>query len=147
MTSSPKMPFWSEIEDLEARIPQGKLEYLRERFRNDLYDLILRKFLEQRKERNLNQAELARRLSYDPARLNRLLAAPGNWTLATVSDLLVGISGESLDLQSTSVRGHAPRNFTAQDLLRSGSELNLEGTAVEPVVSRSVSTIRTEYVQ
>ena len=147
MTSSRKMQFWSEIEDLEARIPKGKLEYLRERFRNDLYDFILRKYLDQRNERNLNQAELARRLSYDPARLNRLLGAPGNWTLATVSDLLVGISGESLDLKSTAIRGNTVRNQNVHDLLQSGAGLTIEKHDAGSTGTGSVRTIRTVHVQ
>ena len=117
MITSPKTDFWSEIEDPSARIPAGKLEYLRERFRNDMYDFVLKKFLDQQDRRGLTKANLARRLSCDAARLNRLLGAPGNWTLATVSDLLVGISGEALDPQSTRVRGKVPRNMTSVDLL------------------------------
>ena len=141
MTSSPKAQFWSEIEDLGARIPEGKLEYLRERFRNDLFDFVLRKFLEQGEERGLTQAELARRLSCDPARLNRLLGAPGNWTLATVSDLLVGISGEALALQSRPVQGESPRNMGARDLLRSNSVLAVSDNIINAADTSSVPTI------
>ena len=147
MTLSARTPFWSEIEDLDARIPAEKLEYLSERFRNDLYDFVLQKFMEQGEKRGLNQAQLARRLSYDPGRLNRLLGAPGNWTLGTVSDLLVGISSESLDLQATEVRGNTVRNFSAHDLLDSGSGLTIERRNPESVVTGSVNTIRTAHVQ
>lgn len=147
MTSSPKMQFWSEVEDLDAEIPEGKLEYFRERFRNDLYDFILRKFLEQKQMRNLNQAELARRLSYDPARLSRLLGAPGNWTLATVSDLLVGISGEALAVQSTAIRGKNSRNMTAHDLLQSPPGLNFRVNDEHPALTGSVATIKTAQIQ
>ena len=96
MNSSPRERFWDEIIDLDAQIPEGKLEYLRERLRNDLYDFVVGKFLAEREARGLSKAQLARRLDCDPGRLTRLLGAPGNWTLATVSDLLVGISGEAL---------------------------------------------------
>jgi hypothetical protein len=41
----------------------------------------------------ITQAALAARMQKDPAQLNRLLNAPGNWTLDTVSDLLFAISG------------------------------------------------------
>lgn len=126
MITSPKTDFWSEIEDPGARIPAGKLEYLRERFRNDMYDFILKKFLDQQDRCGLTKASLARRLSCDAARLNRLLGAPGNWTLATVSDLLAGISGEALDPQSTRVRGKVPRNMTSIDLLTAQSS-NING--------------------
>lgn len=147
MTLSRRTLFWSEIQDLDAHIPREKLEYLSERFRNDLYDFIIRKFIEQREERGLNQAQLARRLAYDPARLNRLLGAPGNWTLGTVSDLLVGISGESLDLQASTVQGNSPRNLNAHDLLQSETGLTIEKRQAEPVGTGSVTTIKTAHVQ
>lgn len=117
MTSFQRANFWSEIADLEAPIPEGPREYLRERLRNDLYDFVLRKFLEQRKERGLTKAQLARRIGYDPAHLNRLLGAPGNWTLSTVSDLLAGISGETLVPDSAVLPGRNRRNVSSGDLL------------------------------
>ena len=121
MTSFPTTDFWSEIDDRDAVIPRGKLEYFRERLRNDLYDFVARKFLEEREKRGLSQSELARRLSRDPASINRLLGAPGNWTVATVSDLLLGICGETLLPQSVGIRGTQRRNMGASDLLNSGS--------------------------
>lgn len=147
MTLSPKTQFWSEIEDLDATIPEAKLEYLSEKFRNDLYDFILRKFLEQREKRGLSQAQLARRLCYDPGRLNRLLGAPGNWTLGTVSDLLVGIAGESLDFHSTEVRGNSLRNLSVHDLLPTASGFNVEGRGDQPLATNCVNTITTVQVQ
>ena len=126
MITSPKTDFWSEIEDPSARIPAGKLEYLRERFRNDMYDFVLKKFLDRQDRCGLTKADLARRLSCDAARLNRLLGAPGNWTLATVSDLLVGISGEALDPRSTKVRRDVPRNMTSVDFLTAESSNLIE---------------------
>lgn len=117
MTSFQRENFWSDIADLEARIPEGKREYLRERLRNELYDFVLGKFLEQRNERGLTKAQLARRIGYDPAQLNRLLGAPGNWTLSTVSDLLAGIAGETLVPVSGALPGERLRNASTGDLL------------------------------
>lgn len=117
MTSFQKTNFWSELADLDARIPEGKREYLRERLRNELYDFVLRKFLERREERGLTKARLARRIGYDPAHLNRLLGAPGNWTLATVSDLLAGIAGETLAPASAPLPRENLRNASPEDLL------------------------------
>ncbi len=117
MTSFQRENFWSDIADIEARIPEGKREYLRERLRNELYDFVLGKFLEQRNERGLTKAQLARRIGYDPAQLNRLLGAPGNWTLSTVSDLLAGIAGETLVPVSGALPGERLRNASTGDLL------------------------------
>ncbi|MEC7593676.1 MAG: hypothetical protein VYA64_09600, partial [Pseudomonadota bacterium] len=41
----------------------------------------------------LTQAELARRMGRRPEVVSRMLGAPGNWRLDTVSDLLFAISG------------------------------------------------------
>ena len=139
--SSQEARFWSEIEDLNAHIPEGKLEYLRERLRNELYDFVLTKFLEQQGAYGLNKAQLARRIGYDPGRLNRLLGAPGNWTLGTVSDLLVGISGEVLVLNSSIVPTGPPRNMSAHDWLQSGSHLNLQTSEARPESAHSRPTI------
>jgi hypothetical protein len=45
----------------------------------------------------LSQADLARRLGKRPEIISRLLGAPGNWGLDTVSDLLFAISGAEPD--------------------------------------------------
>ncbi len=124
MTSSRQEQFWAEIEDLDAHIPEGKLEYLGGRLRNDLHDFVLGKFLEQKEKRGLTKAELARRIGYDSGRLNRLLGTPGNWTLKTVSDLLAGICGEALVPHSASVPNSLSRNMNARNHPRLESDSN-----------------------
>jgi hypothetical protein len=69
-------------------IPVGKLAYFRTRLRLEFYDFILRRFLSQE---NLTKAELARRIHRSPDVVNRWLGAPGNWTIDTLSDLLIGM--------------------------------------------------------
>lgn len=135
MTLSRRTNFWSEIEDLNEHIPKGKLEYLQERFRNNLYDFVLRKFLEECESRGLNQAQLAARINYNPSQLNRLLGAPGNWTLKTVSDLLIGISGEALVLQSAKVPGTTRRNMGSADLLESKFYVSVENAKAISLVA------------
>ena len=133
MISSEKTRFWSDIKDLDASIQTGKLEYLREKFRNDLYDFIIAKYKEQHTERDLTKAKLARRLNYDPAQLNRLLGAPGNWTLKTISDLLVGISGECLVLQSEKMPASLNRNMSPDDMLQSEPAASTESIQLNRV--------------
>jgi len=97
----------SEVVATSGPIPEGKLAYLQERQRNNLYSFILKKFL----ERGISKADLARRINYDPARITRLLGAPGNWTLDTISDLLVGVAGEELVPASRSLQNISPQNY------------------------------------
>ena len=114
MTTYPRTHFLFEIADPDAPIPTGKLEYLQERLRNNIYNFIVSKFLERHEKYGLTQAALARRIACDPGRLNKLLGAPGNWTIGTISDLLVGISAEEFVPDSESLLGRRPRNYTGQ---------------------------------
>jgi hypothetical protein len=95
MTTSPT-PFPSGILE-KGTIPVGKIAYFRERLRNRLHEVVFLEFLRQQDAYGLTKAELARRIGKPPERITRLLAAPGNWTLDTVSDLLLGMASE-LDL-------------------------------------------------
>lgn len=94
----------------------GTLAYYRARFRNRLYDLVLSKFREAEADEGLNRAELARRIGKRPEVLTRLLGAPGNWRLDTVSDLLMGIAGEELDATASSPLARPPRNYQYRDI-------------------------------
>lgn len=88
--------FLAEIADDKKEIPEGKLAYFRERQRNRLYDFIVSRFLEKEKAGRLSRADLARRLNKKPEQITRWLSTPGNWTLDTISDLVLGICGGEL---------------------------------------------------
>jgi len=92
MATSQTPSFLTEI--LEGNpIPSGKLEYFRSRLQSRLHQLVLDEYIRQ-EDKGLNQAGLARRIGRKPEVVNRLLGAPGNWTLKTVSDLLLGMGAE-----------------------------------------------------
>jgi hypothetical protein len=92
MTTSQTRSFLTEV--VEGRpIPVGKLEYFRARLQSRLHQLVLDEWLRQ-EDQGLTQAELARRIGRKPEVINRLLGAPGNWTVNTVSDLLIGMGAE-----------------------------------------------------
>lgn len=100
----------------EAPLSAGTLAYLEARAKNAFYDYVLTKFKEA--ERNgLTRAKLARRLGKGPDQISRLLGTPGNWTLGTVAELLVGISREELLPRSHSFLDRPPRNSQPEDLL------------------------------
>ncbi|HEV3113670.1 MAG TPA: helix-turn-helix transcriptional regulator [Candidatus Binataceae bacterium] len=87
----------SILSDLKKKpIPESTLEYFSGRLIDRLHALVLDAYIQQSKEEGLTQVELAERLAQDPARINRLLGGAGNWTLKTVSNLLVAI-GVDLD--------------------------------------------------
>lgn len=93
--------------DRSAPIDAGTFGYFQARNRNRFYDVIVRNF----RESGLSQAELARRLGKRPEVVCRLLGAPGNWTLDTVSDLALAINGSECDLALTPITAKSPRNY------------------------------------
>lgn len=69
-------------------ISPAALSYFRTRNRMHVFSLVQKEF----HRIGITQAELALRLGKGADRVCRLLGAPGNWTLDTVSDLLFAIS-------------------------------------------------------
>jgi len=128
-----------ELEDSDIRIPEGKLEYLRQRTKNNQYSYFIRKFHEEQRIAGLTNAKLARRIGCDPGRLSKLLGAPGNWTIATVSDLLAGIAGEELDPASRSPLKLAHRNYRGPDWLRPESK-TVASASLDPSTTETRST-------
>ena len=110
-----RKPFLSEVLNGD-KIPLGTLSYFRERFRDRLYDLVIEEFLKQRAESDLTQAEVARRIGRRPEQITRWFGAPGNWTLETVSDLLLAIAKSEPDVILLPLEGRANRNYRGQDL-------------------------------
>jgi transcriptional regulator with XRE-family HTH domain len=108
MTTSQVTSFLSEIVSGQV-IPEGKLAYFQERFRNRLYDLVVGEFIRQQKDNGLTQSQLAERIGKDPSRVNKWFRSPGNWTVDTISDLLLGICASELEI-SLSPLVEKPRN-------------------------------------
>lgn len=115
MTTS-QTPFFSELASGHdgPQIPEAKRAYFQARLRNRLFNLILQRFL-QEQQSGLTKAALARRIGKTPDVVNRWLGAPGNLTLDTISDLLLGIGAEELKLELSSILNQEP-----SDLLNSG---------------------------
>lgn len=115
MTTSQKNTIVSQIEG-DNPIPAGAMAYLCARARNRYFDYVLSRFREAEK-RGLTKARLARRIGKKPDRVSHMLGAPGNWTLDTATELLVGICREEITPASEPLLGRAPRNMTPVDLL------------------------------
>src|SRR5262249_13369400 len=92
-------------------------EYFRARLRNRLYDLVVRKYADKQRTGKVTQRDLAQRIRRRPEVINRLLASPGNWTIDTVSDLLLAIGPEELDMSTSSIVGRPPRNEAGNSAL------------------------------
>lgn len=140
MTTSAKNTIVSETES--RHFSAGTLAYYQARTRNRLYDLVLSKFREAERLEGLTRAELARRTGKRPEVITRLLRGPGNWTIDTASDLLMGIAGEELTMKSVSPLAGARRNFGYQDIL--GPEMT-----AQPMIERVARAMyeRNEFVR
>jgi hypothetical protein len=110
VTTSQPTTFLSEVGPGDHVISENTLAYLQERAKGRLYDYIIRKFVEEEK-RGLTRAQLARRINKSPEIVTRLLGAPGNWTIETLADLLVGISSEELKPASECLLDRPRRNY------------------------------------
>lgn len=106
------------LSEIESKCPSpGTRAYFQARLRARLYDLVMTKFRREVTERGLTKAVLGRRIGKRPEVVTRLLGGPGNWTLDTLSDLLLGISGEELDATASSPSARASRNYGYADFL------------------------------
>jgi hypothetical protein len=97
----------------EDAVPDTALAYFRARHRGRVYEAVIQEFLRS----GITQATLARRMGKRPEQINRLLGAPGNWTLDTVSDLLFAISGAEPEYGVRYPLNEPLRNYRQPDWL------------------------------
>ena len=85
--------YLTEIVDLDAEhIPLGKLAFFREQLKHQLHEIVVRRFHTVREIKpDFTRRDLARRIGRKPEQVTRWLGAPGNLTIDTVSDLLIGM--------------------------------------------------------
>lgn len=127
----------------QERIPESVIAYLEQRALNEFHDYVLTLFKEERNRSSLTKAKLARRIGRGPEQINRLLANPSNWTIATVARLLAGIAAHEAKLTSDPICGRVPQNshmgalldeveeFTPRTLTTATTETNKESAVVK----------------
>jgi hypothetical protein len=96
------------------RIEPWQLAYFQARNRSRVHELVLLEFAKS----GITQADLARRLNKQPAVISRLLGAPGNWGIDTVSDLLFAISGAEVAYRVQYPLDGAPQNYRSPQWLK-----------------------------
>lgn len=119
MTTFQQTPVKSELAG-DERLSDYALGYLNQRVRNSFYDYVMRRFEEASKKEGLTKSILADRIGVTPSRVTRLLGSPSNWTLDTVSTLLIGICRAELLPASEPYLGRAKRNRQPEDFLQLG---------------------------
>lgn len=88
-------PTSSEVDASSRAIPVAMLAYFRGRLTNKVHELVLSEFAAQEREGKTTRADLARNVHRKPEQITRWLGSPGNWTLETLSDLLLGMGLEA----------------------------------------------------
>jgi len=94
----------------EEKISDRYLKYFAARCQNDMHDLVLKSY-EDALRRGLSRADIAKRLAKRPEQITRWLGSPGNWTLETVSNLLLALGQipefRAAPLSSLSLHSHS----------------------------------------
>jgi hypothetical protein len=147
MTTSPTPTFLVEILSGGAvplagsKIPRGKRAYFQERLKGRAYDLVVNEFLRQCDlDSTLTQAAVARRLEKRPEQINRWLAGPGNWTLETLSDLLLAICGGEPTVGVSVLRRSAEEHASSVDRVLSERDEGVTQASVgEPAAAEEMS--------
>ena len=78
-------------------VPERDVLYFRHRYQNRVFQSVMAYFETLAERDGLTKAQLAQALGKDPAQITRWFAVPGNWTLDTVSDLLLAMQAEMSD--------------------------------------------------
>lgn len=114
MTTSPQTAVASALATPNSeRLPAGILAYLSARNRGAVFDYVHQK-LREAEGHGMTRKELANRIRKSPTRLSHILGSPGNWTIDTVSELLIGIAGEELVPTSRKLLEQPRRNFDSE---------------------------------
>ena len=91
MTTSLKT--WSAYaSDDGTPLSESDKAYFRAKTRRHVHGVVLEKFMQHSDDDKLSRSALAHRLNVNRAQITRWLSSPGNWTLDTLSDLLLAMS-------------------------------------------------------
>jgi hypothetical protein len=93
-------------------IPESKRVFFQQRLRERVFDFIIGCFLREQPN-GLTKAKLSRRIGKPPEVVNRWLGAPSNLTIDSISDLLLGICAEELEMSGRSLLNRVRVNYVA----------------------------------
>lgn len=80
--------------DHTNKVSTEDIYYFRERTRNRIFSVVISAFSNLVENCGLTKRELAFRLGKEPSQITRWLSGPGNLTIDTMSDLLLGMGVE-----------------------------------------------------
>jgi hypothetical protein len=138
-------PFLAELAAGHAGppIPMAKRAYFQQRLRIRVFNFLLEKFVHAQSD-GLNKSILAKRIGKTPDVVNRWLGAPSNLTIDTISDLLLGIAAEELELDSSSPLEQVAGNYSHFDEMVSTKNAPLD--QVKSTESPPASALSTSHI-
>jgi hypothetical protein len=110
-----RMPIKAEIEG-SGRLSPGTMGYLCALTREAYFDYVHQKLAEA-EAKGATRASIAARMGKSPSRLSKILGAPGNWTLDTITELLAAIAKERVVAESTPILVDMQTNSSPDALL------------------------------
>ena len=118
MTTSQQTAISTAISGREP-ISSAAMAWVSSRTRNNFFDYVHQK-LRLAEAEGLTRKQLACRMGKSPTCLSHILSSPSNWTLDTVSELLVGIANEEAIPQSEPIFGKPKTTYRQEDSLDEG---------------------------
>ena len=95
MTTSQTMSLKSAISCEDAPLTPAQLGYFNARIQSKVHAEVLKLFRKLADDGKITRALIARRLRKKPEQITRWLGSSGNWTLATLSELLLAMGYEA----------------------------------------------------
>lgn len=139
MTTSQIASVWTEFDE-SKQLSLRTLGYFRGRLGNKFYQLVLEQF-EKRKLEGFTKAKLARRIHKRPEQITRLFNAPGNWTIDTASDILLGLGFEAsislVEVKSQSISQPAKIEVRSLHDFDAANDADRQGISAQKPISQS----------
>jgi hypothetical protein len=135
MTTSLKE--WSAYAELnQGELSEADKAYFRAATRRHVYGVVLDRFMDVSERNGFSRADMARKLRARPEQITRWLSSPSNWTLDTLSDLLLSLSCR-VNLSAEDLASVRKGNY-AHQLSTSGRD----STKTKPIVAESDDSTR-----
>ena len=102
----------------ETKLPETEIYFFRQRLKNKIFQSTMSYFAEAASENSMTRKDIAFLLDKDPAQITRWFSGPDNWTLDTISDLLLAMGAEiKYEIVPLSeYRQHAASSISTSDL-------------------------------
>ncbi len=108
----------------KVEVSKRDLYFFRQRLKNKIFQSVVAYFAKEAKAKKITKKDLAIALGKDPAQITRWLSGPNNWTLDTISDLLLALNAE---LHHEVVSLHEQKNVKEENVAK-----------IEPVIRTAV---------